>query len=41
MNELEEDLRTETIYRRTKMKRMSFKTKNKKIARKKIESVIE
>ena len=41
MNELEEDLRTETIYRRTKMKQMSFKTKNKKIARKKIESVIE
>ena len=41
MNELEEDLRIETIYRRTKIKSMSFKTKNKKIAKKKFESVIE
>ena len=41
MNELEEDLRIETIYRRTKIKSMSFKTKNKKITKKKFESVIE
>ena len=42
MNELEEDLRIETVKRRMRQKPVSFKIKNKKIARKKIiESGIE
>ena len=34
IDELEEDLRTETVMRRVKEKPVSFKTKNKEIARK-------
>ena len=35
MNELEEDLRIETLKRRRKEKPLSFKMKNKEITRKK------
>ena len=38
INELEENLRTEIVKKKTKEELLSFKMKNKEIGRKKIES---